>query len=51
MIDAYRDAALHLRALGLLPAPLIPEIYALRRRGGTDWRLVAEITARWELAA
>lgn len=50
MVDGYRDAVLHLRSLGLLPAPLIPEMQALRRYGGADRRLVAEIAERWELA-
>jgi hypothetical protein len=51
MVDGYRDAAQHLRALGLLPAPLIPEMHALWARGGTDRRLMSEIAERWELAA
>jgi hypothetical protein len=50
MIDGYRDAAQHLHALGLLPAPLIPEMHALWARGGTGRRLAAEVAARWELA-
>jgi hypothetical protein len=50
MVDGYRDAALHLRALGLLPAPLLPEMRALWRRGPEERRLVAEIASRWELA-
>lgn len=42
-IDGYRDAALHLRRLGLLPAPLIPEMQVLWRRGGADRRLAQEL--------
>jgi hypothetical protein len=48
MVTAYHDAAQHLLHLGLLPAPLLPELRALWRRGERD--LVAEITSRWELA-
>jgi len=49
MISGYRDAAEHLLHLGLLPAPLLPEMRALWRRGPEEQRLVAEITSRWEL--
>ena len=50
MVDGYRDAVLHLRSLGLLPAPLVKEMQVLWRRGGADRRLVTEISSRWELA-
>ena len=50
MIDAYRNAVLHLRHCGLLAAPRVAEMQALWRRGGEDRRLAADIAARWELA-
>ncbi|MDH6247547.1 hypothetical protein [Mycobacterium sp. OTB74] len=50
-VDAYRDAALHLRHCGLLPAPNIAAMQALWRRGDADRRLVAELAERWWVAA
>lgn len=47
-IDGYRAAVAHLRAHGLPPAPLLPEMRALWRRGAHG--LISEITERWELA-
>jgi hypothetical protein len=43
MVDGYRDAVLHLRHLGLLAAPLQPEVQMLWRRGGDDRRLAQEL--------
>lgn len=51
MVDGYRDAVLHLDALGLLAAPRIPEMRVMWARGGDSQRLVREIAERWELAA
>jgi hypothetical protein len=49
MVDAYKAAASHLLSLGLWPAPFLPELRELWRRGD-DRRLVSEIAERWELA-
>lgn len=50
-IEAYLQAARHLQALGLTPAPLIPELRLAWQRGGKDRRLAQAIAQRWELAA
>lgn len=50
-VDGYRDAAQHLLDCGLTPAPNLPAMRLLWRRGGADRRLVREISERWELAA
>jgi hypothetical protein len=43
MATGYKAAVLHLRSLGVLPAPLIPEMQALWRRGGADRQLAQEL--------
>jgi hypothetical protein len=48
--DAYRDAVLHLTGLGLTPAPRLPEMRDLWRRGPAERRLIGELATRWELA-
>ncbi len=50
-VDGYRDAIVHLAGLQLLAAPSLPALRAMWCRGGTDRRLAADISRRWELAA
>jgi hypothetical protein len=50
-VDAYREAALTLLALGYAPAPNIPVMRVLWRRNGADRDLVRAISQRWEVAA
>jgi hypothetical protein len=50
MVDAYRDAALTISAVGLTPALFVPEGRALWRRGRADRDLVRAISSRWEAA-
>lgn len=50
-IDGYRDAAEHLLAQGLTPAPNVPAMRGLWRRGGTDRELVQAISERWVVIA
>jgi hypothetical protein len=50
-VDAYRDTALTLLALGYTPAPNIPAMRVLWRRGGDDQRLVRKISQTWVVAA
>jgi hypothetical protein len=45
----YEDAAVHLLSLGLLPAPNIAALRAMRRRGGDAQRVADIIAAAWEL--
>lgn len=48
--NGYSDAAQHLLALGLLPAPNVPAMRMLWRRGGDERSLVGRISERWEVA-
>ncbi|TMS51021.1 hypothetical protein E0T84_21485 [Mycobacterium sp. DBP42] len=50
-IDGYRDAAQHLMVQGLTPAPNLPAMRGLWRRGGADRDLVRAIAERWEVGA
>jgi hypothetical protein len=50
-VDGYRDAAEHLLAQGLPPAPNLPAMRVMWRRGGTDQRLALRIAEVWEVAA
>jgi hypothetical protein len=50
-LDAYRDTALMLLSVGLTPAPNLPAMRMLWRRGGADRDLVSQISSRWEVAA
>ena len=50
-IDGFRDAALHLLASGMTPAPNLDAMRALWRRGGAERDLVRAIAERWEIAA
>lgn len=50
-IDGYRDAAQHLLANGMTPAPNLAAMRAMWRRGGPDRDLVRAIAERWEIAA
>lgn len=50
-IDGYRDAAQHLLAQGLTPAPNLPAMRGMWKRGGDDQRLAVRIAQRWEIAA
>lgn len=47
-VDGYRDAALHLLAEGLLPAPNVEALRALWRRGGEDQQLARRIAEDWK---
>lgn len=49
--DGYRDAAVHLLTSGLTPAPSVPAMRILWRRGGADRELVSTIAQRWEVTA
>jgi len=50
VVDAYREAALTLSAAGLTPAPFLPEMREMWRRGGTDRHLVRAIASKWAAA-
>ena len=50
-VDAYRDTALMLLASGYTPAPNLPAMRVLWRRGGQDRALVQRISENWEVAA
>lgn len=50
-IDGYRDAAQHLLAQGLTPAPNLPAMRGMWKRGGDDQRLAVRIAQLWEVAA
>ena len=50
-VDAYRDAATLLLSRGLQPAPDLPCLRALWRRGGPEQRLARIIAQQWEKAA
>jgi hypothetical protein len=50
-IDGYRDAARHLLAQGLTPAPNLPAMRGMWKRGGDDQRLAMRIAQLWEVAA
>ena len=47
---AYRRAAKHLMAAGLLPAPCLPEMQELWANSREDRDLVRAIASRWETA-
>jgi len=47
-VDAYADACRYLQHHGLLPAPLIPEMREMWRRGDRD--IVQDITTQWVVA-
>ncbi|OBB08921.1 hypothetical protein A5668_11945 [Mycolicibacterium fortuitum] len=50
-VDGYRDAAEHLLSQGLTPAPNLPAMRAMWKRGGDDQRLAMRIAQLWETAA
>ncbi len=50
-IDGYRDALEHLADLGLIGAPIMPELRELWQRGGDDRRLAQTVAQSWEIAA
>lgn len=50
-IDGYRDAAQHLLANGLTPAPNLAAMRAMWRRGGAERDLVRVIAERWQVSA
>lgn len=49
-VDGYRDAAKHLLAQGLTPAPNVDAMRILWRRGGDDQRIARRISELWEVA-
>jgi hypothetical protein len=51
MIAAYEATAETLLALGLPPAPFLPELRAMWRNGGHSRAVVRAIAARWEANA
>lgn len=51
VLDGYREAAQHLLALGLTPAPNLPAMRAMWRRGGEDRHLVGRIAELWVIGA
>ncbi len=51
MIDAYSAAAQHLLDHGVTPAPNVPAMRVMWRRGGADQRLARRISERWEMVA
>ena len=50
-VDGYRDAAEHLLAQGLTPAPNVAAMRAMWRRGGNDQRLAVRLSENWEVSA
>lgn len=50
-VDAYRDTAILLLSRGMTPAPRIPEMRVLWRRGGEDRLVVEAISSRWVVMA
>jgi len=50
-IDGYRDAAQHLLAHGLTPAPNIAAMRDMWKRGGADQLLAVQIANLWEVSA
>lgn len=50
-VDGYRAAAQHLLDAGLAPAPNVPALRAMWRRGNEERRLARTISERWEVAA
>lgn len=50
-VDGYRDAALHLLAQGLLPAPNVPAMRVLWGRRGADQRLARTLAEHWQVVA
>lgn len=49
-INGYRDAAKHLLAAGLTPAPNVRVMRAMWARGGDDQRLAMRVAEAWEVA-
>lgn len=47
----YEDAAAHLLELGLTPAPHVPAMRSMWKRGGRSFRAARIIAERWGLAA
>ena len=50
-IAAYEDAAAHLLAVALTPAPNVPAMRAMWKAGGRSRRVAQIIAERWELAS
>lgn len=50
-VDGYRDAAQHLLATGMTPAPNLAAMRVMWRRGGGDRDLVRTVSGRWEVKA
>jgi hypothetical protein len=46
-VAGYRDAAQHLLAQGLTPAPNVPALRVMWRCGGADQALARRISERW----
>lgn len=47
-VDGYRDAAEHLLASGLAPAPNLPAMRTMWKRGGNEQRLAMRIAELWQ---
>ncbi|MGB0972040.1 MAG: hypothetical protein ACPGVG_13925 [Mycobacterium sp.] len=50
-INGYPEAAEHLLTLGLCPAPNLPALRAMWKRGGTNLRNASRIVEAWEVTA
>jgi len=50
-VDGYRDAARHLLAQGLLPAPNVPAMRVMWGRRGADQRLARTLAESWQVVA
>ena len=50
-IAAYEDAAVHLLGHGLTPAPKVPAMRAMWKRGGPSRRAAELIAEAWKLPA
>jgi hypothetical protein len=51
LVDAYEAAAESLLCAGMTPAPFLPEMRVMWRKGLRSRELVRDITSRWQVAA
>lgn len=49
MVDAYADAVASILDAGMTPAPFLPELRTMWRRGGMDRRLARTLSERWAI--
>lgn len=50
-INGYPEAAEHLLTVGLCPAPNLPALRAMWKRGGAELRTASRIVEAWEVTA